>query len=235
MDTIKEELKQEIKLEFSQIASQHSPSLQAHDIQVLAASVSSKGSCAAPKTNAIGKKASDMHGDSVGLHDLEKPVTTPFKIFAEDKALVPIDPLGELVLGLSCFQLFMDECVCCPHPLFGLGLFLLSEEGNLGWLIGYTYSKILDHNLESTAEIFANTENEEFKVRMNALIAKAQKMPEEGWTMQAGTRVFLGHIGGLDTDGNELPRLVYVSQLNKLATINNKFSNLLWDVNDVGS
>jgi len=26
---------------------------------------------------------------------------------------------------------------------------------------------------------------------MNALIAKAQKMPEEGWTMQAGTRVTL--------------------------------------------
>ena len=63
MDTIKEELKQEIKLELSQIASQHSPSLQAHDIQVLAASVSSKGSCAAPKTSAIGKKASDMHGN----------------------------------------------------------------------------------------------------------------------------------------------------------------------------
>jgi len=75
MDTIKEELKQEIKLEFSQIASQHSPSLQAHDIQVLAASVSSKGSCAAPKTNAIGKKASDMHGDSVGLHVIAEKST----------------------------------------------------------------------------------------------------------------------------------------------------------------
>ena len=75
MDTIKEELKQEIKLELSQIASQHSPSLQAHDIQVLAASVSSKGSCAAPKTSAIGKKASDMHGDSVGLHVIAEKST----------------------------------------------------------------------------------------------------------------------------------------------------------------
>ncbi|KAK3423738.1 hypothetical protein EUGRSUZ_H00939 [Eucalyptus grandis] len=51
-------------------------------------------------------------------------------------------------------------------------------------------------------------------------------MPEEGWTMQDGTawagnnprdhpgmiQVFLGHSGGLDTDGNELPRLVYVSR-----------------------
>ncbi|XP_021827640.1 cellulose synthase A catalytic subunit 1 [UDP-forming] [Prunus avium] len=69
-------------------------------------------------------------------------------------------------------------------------------------------------------------EYEEFKVRINALVAKAQKMPEEGWTMQDGTpwpgnnardhpgmiQVFLGHSGGLDTDGNELPRLVYVSR-----------------------
>ncbi|KAL6517121.1 Cellulose synthase A catalytic subunit 1 UDP-forming [Orobanche hederae] len=69
-------------------------------------------------------------------------------------------------------------------------------------------------------------EYEEFKVRINALVAKAQKMPEEGWIMQDGTpwpgnntrdhpgmiQVFLGHSGGLDTDGNELPRLVYVSR-----------------------
>lgn len=69
-------------------------------------------------------------------------------------------------------------------------------------------------------------EYEEFKVRINALVAKAQKVPEEGWTMQDGTpwpgnnvrdhpgmiQVFLGHTGGHDTDGNELPRLVYVSR-----------------------
>uniref|UniRef100_I1PGJ6 Cellulose synthase n=2 Tax=Oryza TaxID=4527 RepID=I1PGJ6_ORYGL len=69
-------------------------------------------------------------------------------------------------------------------------------------------------------------EYEEFKVRVNALVAKAQKVPEEGWIMQDGTpwpgnntrdhpgmiQVFLGHSGGLDTEGNELPRLVYVSR-----------------------
>lgn len=69
-------------------------------------------------------------------------------------------------------------------------------------------------------------EYEEFKVRINALVAKAQKVPEEGWIMQDGTpwpgnntrdhpgmiQVFLGHSGGHDTDGNELPRLVYVSR-----------------------
>ncbi|RVW51179.1 putative cellulose synthase A catalytic subunit 6 [Vitis vinifera] len=55
---------------------------------------------------------------------------------------------------------------------------------------------------------------------------KAQKVPEEGWTMLDGTpwpgnnirdhpgmiQVFLGQSGGHDTDGNELPRLVYVSR-----------------------
>ncbi|WCJ44800.1 Cellulose synthase family protein [Euphorbia peplus] len=69
-------------------------------------------------------------------------------------------------------------------------------------------------------------EYEEYKVRINALVAKAKKVPEEGWTMQDGTlwpgnnvrdhpgmiQVFLGQSGGLDTDGNELPRLVYVSR-----------------------
>ncbi|GMN34612.1 hypothetical protein TIFTF001_004785 [Ficus carica] len=69
-------------------------------------------------------------------------------------------------------------------------------------------------------------EYEEFKVRINALVAKAQKVPEQGWTMQDGTpwpgnnvgdhlgmiQVFLGHSGGHDTNRNELPRLVYISR-----------------------
>lgn len=69
-------------------------------------------------------------------------------------------------------------------------------------------------------------EYEEFKIRINALVAKAQKIPDEGWVMQDGTpwpgnntrdhpgmiQVFLGHSGGLDSEGNELPRLVYVSR-----------------------
>ncbi|RZB77360.1 Cellulose synthase A catalytic subunit 3 isoform D [Glycine soja] len=69
-------------------------------------------------------------------------------------------------------------------------------------------------------------EYEEFKVRINGLVSKAQKVPEEGWVMQDGTpwpgnntrdhpgmiQVFLGQSGGLDTEGNELPRLVYVSR-----------------------
>ncbi|XVF87300.1 hypothetical protein PTKIN_Ptkin18bG0108600 [Pterospermum kingtungense] len=67
---------------------------------------------------------------------------------------------------------------------------------------------------------------EEFKIRINALVAKAQKTPDEGWTMQDGTpwpgnntrdhpgmiQVFLGYSGARDIEGNELPRLVYVSR-----------------------
>ncbi|KAL9250877.1 Cellulose synthase A catalytic subunit 3 [UDP-forming]-like protein [Drosera capensis] len=69
-------------------------------------------------------------------------------------------------------------------------------------------------------------EYEEFKITINGLVAKATKVPEEGWIMQDGTpwpgnntrdhpgmiQVFLGNSGGVDTDGNELPRLVYVSR-----------------------
>ncbi|KDP35302.1 hypothetical protein JCGZ_09461 [Jatropha curcas] len=69
-------------------------------------------------------------------------------------------------------------------------------------------------------------EYEEFKVRINGLVATAQKVPEDGWTMQDGTpwpgnnvrdhpgmiQVFLGHTGVRDLEGNELPRLVYVSR-----------------------
>ncbi|KAL5727347.1 cellulose synthase (UDP-forming) [Ranunculus cassubicifolius] len=67
---------------------------------------------------------------------------------------------------------------------------------------------------------------EEYKVRINVLVAKAQKTPDEGWMMQDGTscpgnnprghpgmiQVFLGNTGALDVEGNELPRLVYVSR-----------------------
>ncbi|XP_052178871.1 probable cellulose synthase A catalytic subunit 1 [UDP-forming] [Diospyros lotus] len=69
-------------------------------------------------------------------------------------------------------------------------------------------------------------EYEEFKVRINAYVAGAQKMPEEGWTMPDGApwpgnnprdhtgmiQVFLGHGRGPDIYGNELPRMVYVSR-----------------------
>lgn len=33
----------------------------------------------------------------------------------------------------------------------------------------------------------AQREYEEFKIRINGLVSMAQKVPEEGWTMQDGT------------------------------------------------
>jgi cellulose synthase A len=69
-------------------------------------------------------------------------------------------------------------------------------------------------------------EYEEFKVKINALVAKALKKPEEGWVMQDGTpwpgnntrdhpgmiQVYLGSAGALDVEGKELPKLVYISR-----------------------
>ncbi|WOG93684.1 hypothetical protein DCAR_0312970 [Daucus carota subsp. sativus] len=69
-------------------------------------------------------------------------------------------------------------------------------------------------------------EYEEFKVRINSLVSTAQKVPDDGWTMQDGTpwpgnnvrghpgmiQVFLGHSGVHDIDGSKLPTLVYVSR-----------------------
>ena len=68
MDTFKGQIQEAIKLELSQIVSQHSAPLQPNDIQVLAARVSTKGSCAAAETNALAKKPSELNGDNVGLH-----------------------------------------------------------------------------------------------------------------------------------------------------------------------
>jgi hypothetical protein len=35
--------------------------------------------------------------------------------------------------------------------------------------------------------LLSQREYEEFKIRINGLVAKAQKVPEEGWIMQDGT------------------------------------------------
>ncbi|KAJ9704716.1 hypothetical protein PVL29_002987 [Vitis rotundifolia] len=90
--------------------------------------------------------------------------------------------------------------------------------------IDYLQDKVLTSFIKERRAM--KREYEEFKVRINALVAKAQKVPEEGWTMQDGTpwpgnnvrdhpgmiQVFLGQSGGHDTEGNELPRLVYASR-----------------------
>ncbi|KAL1292424.1 hypothetical protein AAHE18_20G270100 [Arachis hypogaea] len=96
----------------------------------------------------------------------------------------------------------------------------------------YYFSQKIDYLKDKVQPSFVKErraikrEYEEYKVRVNAMVAKAQKIPEEGWTMQDGTpwpgnnsrdhpgmiQVFLGRSGAHDTEGNELPRLVYVSR-----------------------
>ncbi|KAK1371592.1 Cellulose synthase [Heracleum sosnowskyi] len=97
------------------------------------------------------------------------------------------------------------------------------------------FSKKIDHLKNRIHPQFARErramkrEYEEFKVRINALVSIAEKVPEEGWTMQDGTlwpgnnvcdhpgmiQVFLGESGVNDINGNKLPKLVYVSRGNR--------------------
>ncbi|KAL1826059.1 hypothetical protein ACET3Z_012837 [Daucus carota] len=96
----------------------------------------------------------------------------------------------------------------------------------------YYFSEKIDYLKDKVQPTFVKDrramkrEYEEFKVRINALVAAAQKKPEDGWVMQDGTpwpgnntrdhpgmiQVYLGSEGALDVDGKELPRLVYVSR-----------------------
>lgn len=72
-------------------------------------------------------------------------------------------------------------------------------------------------------------EYEEFKVRINALVAKATKVPEEGWTMQDGTlwpgNNVRDHPGMIQVDGFLLCKIqimIYFS-LNTRFSILNRF------------
>ncbi|KAG6386747.1 hypothetical protein SASPL_151920 [Salvia splendens] len=79
---------------------------------------------------------------------------------------------------------------------------------------------------DGAAMLTFEREYDDFKVQINRLVAMAEKVPEDGWTMQDGTpwpgnnvrdhpgmiQVLLGHDGLRDVEGNELPRLVYVSR-----------------------
>ncbi|XP_047341033.1 cellulose synthase A catalytic subunit 2 [UDP-forming]-like [Impatiens glandulifera] len=96
------------------------------------------------------------------------------------------------------------------------------------WYFGQKFDYLKDkvHPMFVRERRAMKREYELFKVRINGLVATAQKVPEDGWTMQDGTpwpgnnvrdhpgmiQVFLGHNGVLDTEGNELPQLIYVSR-----------------------
>ncbi|KAJ4974109.1 hypothetical protein NE237_007283 [Protea cynaroides] len=95
-----------------------------------------------------------------------------------------------------------------------LSLELLGFTSLSRWTISKTKSSLQRRAMKK--------EYEEFKVQINAMVAKAIKVPPEGWIIQIkqdGTpwpgnniknhpgmiQVFLGHSGGHDTEGNELP------------------------------
>ncbi|GAU35477.1 hypothetical protein TSUD_384320 [Trifolium subterraneum] len=133
-----------------------------------------------------------------------------------------------IIMRLIILGLFFHYRV--THPVdsaFGLWLTSIICE------IWFAFSWVLDQfpkwspiNRVAFTDRLAARDYEEYKVRINALVAKAQKTPDEGWTMQDGTswpgnnsrdhpgmiQVFLGHSGAHDIEGNELPRLVYVSR-----------------------
>ena len=72
LEIIKQELKEAIKIELSQIVSQHSPPIEALDIQVLVVHVSTKGSGTEVDTNPLGKKPFDVRVDTMGLYIVAK-------------------------------------------------------------------------------------------------------------------------------------------------------------------
>lgn len=60
-----------------------------------------------------------------------------------------------------------------------------SASASFTFLMGCTILRALGIVIQLDSCI--QREYEEFKIRVNALVAKAQKVPEEGWIMQDGT------------------------------------------------
>ena len=65
---MKKELKEAIKIELSQMASQHSPPFETPDTHVLATRVTTKGSCAEAITNPLVEDPSTIDFNTMGLY-----------------------------------------------------------------------------------------------------------------------------------------------------------------------
>ena len=68
MEIMKKELKEVIKIELSQMASQHSPPIDAPDLDILATRVSTKGSCAEAAENVVAEEPSAVDVTTMGLY-----------------------------------------------------------------------------------------------------------------------------------------------------------------------
>ncbi|MED6135796.1 Cellulose synthase A catalytic subunit 4 [UDP-forming] [Stylosanthes scabra] len=179
----------------------------------------------------------------------------PNKLSPVDVFVSTVDPLKEppiitanTVLSILSVDYPVDK-VCCYVSDDGASMLLfdtLSETSEFArrWVPfckkynieprapEYYFSQKIDYLKDKVHPMFVKErramkrEYEEFKVKINALVAKAQKKPEEGWVMQDGTpwpgnntrdhpgmiQVYLGSAGALDVEGKELPRLVYISR-----------------------
>ena len=67
LEKMKQELKEAIKMELSQMASQHSPPVEAPDLQVLVAHVRTKGSYAKAAANPLGEEIGGVMLPTMGL------------------------------------------------------------------------------------------------------------------------------------------------------------------------
>ena len=68
LEIMKKELKEAIKIELSQMASQHSPPFETPDTHVLATRVTTKGSCAEAITNPLVEDPSTIDFNTMGLY-----------------------------------------------------------------------------------------------------------------------------------------------------------------------
>ncbi|KAH1210764.1 hypothetical protein GmHk_15G044994 [Glycine max] len=111
LELIKQELKQAIKLELSQIASQHSLPHEPPGIQVVAARVSTKGSCVDPDTIRSAKESSDLHIDTMGLyivHDQCTKVVALGKVY-DNASTIHNVPYADDVVRVSVVKVYHGD------------------------------------------------------------------------------------------------------------------------------
>jgi len=111
LEIIKQELKEAIKIELTQIASQHSPPVEAPNIQVLATRVSTKGSCVGAYTNPLGKEPSDVHVATVGLYVVGDQCTRLValgKVY-DNASIIHNVPCSDDVVRVSVVTVYDDD------------------------------------------------------------------------------------------------------------------------------
>ncbi|KAG4991796.1 hypothetical protein JHK87_025253 [Glycine soja] len=98
---MKQELKQTLKIELSRIASHQLAPIEAPEIQVLAVSVSTKGSCGEPEAQGLPKEPSDVAVDLMGLYvvDEQRGTDTCLKVVIKLAARADLHHLGLFLQG----------------------------------------------------------------------------------------------------------------------------------------